>query len=56
MTDFFGFTMAALGEAGALLASPKRGDKSPSALMFRPLSSWAPNAEVGDSSRGAVLV
>ncbi|GAQ80939.1 hypothetical protein KFL_000660340 [Klebsormidium nitens] len=45
LTDFFGFTMAALGDAGALLAAPKRGGKSPSALMFRPLSSWAPNAE-----------
>lgn len=46
MTDYFGFTMAALNENGSVLANPKKGDKTLSTLMYRPFSSWANNSEV----------
>lgn len=46
MTDFSGFTMAALSEKGSILANPQKGDKAPSTLVYRPCSSWASNSEV----------
>lgn len=46
MTDFFGFTMAALNESGSVFANPRRGDRSMSTIMYRPFSSWANNSEV----------
>ncbi|CAN6237368.1 unnamed protein product [Urochloa humidicola] len=45
MTDYFGFTMAALNESGSVFANPCKGDKSMSTLMYRPFSSWAGNSE-----------
>lgn len=46
MTDYFGFTMAALNESGCVFANPCKGDKSMSTLMYRPFGSWAGNSEV----------
>ncbi|KAJ4843865.1 hypothetical protein Tsubulata_039305 [Turnera subulata] len=45
MTDYFGFTMAALNENGSVFANPCKGDKNMSTLMYRPFSSWANNSE-----------
>ncbi|KAG5522671.1 hypothetical protein RHGRI_034720 [Rhododendron griersonianum] len=45
MTDYFGFTMAALNENGSVFANPCKGEKSMSTLMYRPFSSWANNSE-----------
>lgn len=45
MTDYFGFTMAALNECGSVFANPCKGDKNMSTLMYRPFSSWANNSE-----------
>eukprot|EP00850_Spirogloea_muscicola_P012300 SM000079S22418 [mRNA] locus=s79:8874:14531:- [translate_table: standard] len=45
LTDYFGFTMAALSRDGSLLANPSSGPKNPSMLMYRPFSSWASNSE-----------
>ncbi|XAR51253.1 hypothetical protein NMG60_11005824 [Bertholletia excelsa] len=45
MTDYFGFTMAALNENGCVFANPCKGEKSMSTLMYRPFSSWANNSE-----------
>lgn len=47
MTDYFGFTMAALNESGSVFANPCKGEKNMSTLMYRPFSSWANNSEVG---------
>ncbi|KAL6995003.1 hypothetical protein U1Q18_005137 [Sarracenia purpurea var. burkii] len=46
MTDYFGFTMAALNESGSVFANPCKGDKNMSTLMYRPFSSWANNSEL----------
>lgn len=46
MTDYFGFTMAAMGEGGCVFASPRKGEKNPSMILYRPFSSWASNSEV----------
>ncbi|MCO5611416.1 hypothetical protein L7F22_065669 [Adiantum nelumboides] len=45
MTDYFGFTMAAMNDTGSVFASPRKGEKSPSTLVYRPFSSWASNSE-----------
>ncbi|KDP31399.1 hypothetical protein JCGZ_11775 [Jatropha curcas] len=45
MTDYFGFTMAALNENGSVFANPCKGEKNMSTLMYRPFSSWANNSE-----------
>ncbi|KAI5078681.1 hypothetical protein GOP47_0006352 [Adiantum capillus-veneris] len=45
MTDYFGFTMAAMNETGSVFASPRKGEKSPSTVLYRPFSSWASNSE-----------
>ncbi|CAL5357377.1 unnamed protein product [Camellia sinensis] len=45
MTDYFGFTMAALNENGSVFANPCKGEKGMSTLMYRPFSSWANNSE-----------
>ncbi|KAG0628761.1 hypothetical protein M758_1G051200 [Ceratodon purpureus] len=45
MTDFFGFTMAALNERGSIFANPIKGDKTPSTIMYRPFNSWTSNSE-----------
>ncbi|KAL0915498.1 hypothetical protein M5K25_015920 [Dendrobium thyrsiflorum] len=45
MTDYFGFTMAALNENGSIFANPCKGTKSMSTLMYRPFGSWANNSE-----------
>ncbi|KAJ4763190.1 WD repeat and HMG-box DNA-binding protein 1 [Rhynchospora pubera] len=45
MTDYFGFTMAALNEKGCVLANPCKGEKNMSTLMYRPFGSWANNSE-----------
>ncbi|PKA47519.1 Flagellar WD repeat-containing protein Pf20 [Apostasia shenzhenica] len=45
MTDYFGFTMAALNENGSVFANPCKGDKNMSTLMYRPFGSWANNSE-----------
>ena len=44
LTDFFGFTLGTLGEAGALYASPASSD-APSTIVYRPFDAWAPNSE-----------
>jgi len=46
MTDYFGFTMAALNESGSVFANPCKGDKNMSTLMYRPFGSWAGNSEI----------
>lgn len=46
MTDYFGFTMAALNESGSVFANPCKGDKNMSTLMYRPFGCWAGNSEV----------
>ncbi|KAF8646040.1 hypothetical protein HU200_066003 [Digitaria exilis] len=46
MTDYFGFTMAALNESGSVFANPCKGDKNMSTLMYRPFDSWAGNSEM----------
>lgn len=46
MTDYFGFTMAALNESGSVFANTCKGDKNMSTLMYRPFGSWAGNSEV----------
>lgn len=50
MTDYFGFTMAALNENGSVFANPCKGEKNMSTLMYRPFGSWANNSEVKYSS------
>ncbi|XP_062194749.1 protein ENHANCER OF LHP1 1 [Phragmites australis] len=45
MTDYFGFTMAALNESGSVFANACKGDKNMSTLMYRPFGSWAGNSE-----------
>ncbi|CAI9786763.1 unnamed protein product [Fraxinus pennsylvanica] len=45
MTDYFGFTMAALNENGSVFADPGKGEKNMSTLMYRPFSTWANNSE-----------
>ncbi|WVZ63894.1 hypothetical protein U9M48_013488 [Paspalum notatum var. saurae] len=45
MTDYFGFTMAALNESGSVFANLCKGDKNMSTLMYRPFGSWASNSE-----------
>ncbi|RCV33222.1 hypothetical protein SETIT_7G065800v2 [Setaria italica] len=45
MTDYFGFTMAAMNESGSVFANPCKGDKNMSTLMYRPFGSWAGNSE-----------
>eukprot|EP00271_Cylindrocystis_brebissonii_P018442 TRINITY_DN521_c0_g1_i2.p1 TRINITY_DN521_c0_g1~~TRINITY_DN521_c0_g1_i2.p1 ORF type:complete len:998 (+),score=196.36 TRINITY_DN521_c0_g1_i2:1944-4937(+) len=45
MTDYYGFTMAAFGERGSVYASPRRDDKNPSTVLYRPFNSWATNSE-----------
>lgn len=46
MTDYFGFTMAALNENGSVFANPYNGTKHMSTLMYKPFGSWANNSEV----------
>ncbi|KAJ7538304.1 hypothetical protein O6H91_11G042800 [Diphasiastrum complanatum] len=45
LTDYFGFTMAALNEKGHILASPCAGKDQLSMVMYRPFNSWANNSE-----------
>uniref|UniRef100_A0A7N0RC00 WD repeat and HMG-box DNA-binding protein 1 n=1 Tax=Kalanchoe fedtschenkoi TaxID=63787 RepID=A0A7N0RC00_KALFE len=45
MTDYFGFSMAALNEYGSVFASEMKGNNKISTLMYRPFSSWANNSE-----------
>ncbi|KAM0848004.1 hypothetical protein ACQ4PT_054654 [Festuca glaucescens] len=45
MSDYFGFTMAALNESGSVFANPCKGDNNMSTLMYRPFGSWAGNSE-----------
>ncbi|KAL6594289.1 hypothetical protein ACP70R_048482 [Stipagrostis hirtigluma subsp. patula] len=45
MTDYFGFTMAAMNESGSVFANPCKGDNNMSTLMYRPFDSWAGNSE-----------
>lgn len=45
MTDYFGFNKAAMNEMGSVFASPRKGEKSPSTILYRPFSSWASNSE-----------
>ncbi|WOK95221.1 WD repeat and HMG-box DNA-binding protein 1 [Canna indica] len=45
MTDYFGFTMAALSESGSVFSNPCKGEKNMSTLMYRPFGSWANNSE-----------
>lgn len=46
MTDYFGFTLAAMNEKGSVFANPKKGEKIPSTIMYRPFNSWTNNSEV----------
>ncbi|RWW29197.1 hypothetical protein GW17_00006292 [Ensete ventricosum] len=39
MTDYFGFTMAALNENGSVFSNPCKGEKNMSTLMYRPFRS-----------------
>ncbi|KAG6472940.1 WD repeat and HMG-box DNA-binding protein 1-like [Zingiber officinale] len=45
MTDYFGFTMAALNENGSVFSNPCKGENNMSTLMYRPFASWANNSE-----------
>eukprot|EP00899_Mesostigma_viride_P003283 jgi/Mesvir1/12956/Mv05969-RA.1 len=45
LTDYYGFRVAALSESGVAFASPRRGDKEPATLMYRPIDSWASNSD-----------
>ncbi|XP_066377432.1 LOW QUALITY PROTEIN: protein ENHANCER OF LHP1 1 [Miscanthus floridulus] len=45
MTDYFGFTMAAMNGSGSVFANQCKGDKNMSTLMYRPFGSWAGNSE-----------
>ena len=45
MSDYYGFTMAALNEQGVALASPGAGETLQSTLMFRPFESWAGDSD-----------
>lgn len=44
LNDFFGFSLAALGDKGPFYASKASRD-APSMLVYRPPESWAPNAD-----------
>ncbi|CAL5432741.1 unnamed protein product [Camellia sinensis] len=55
MTDYFGFTMAALNENGSVFANPCKGEKGMSTLMYRPFSSWVNNRCILDRLAGKVL-
>lgn len=44
LSDFFGFTLGALGEQGAVYAAPASPD-APSTVVYRPFESWAPNSD-----------
>ncbi|KAI8464009.1 MAG: hypothetical protein J3K34DRAFT_526538 [Monoraphidium minutum] len=44
LTDYYGFTMASLGEAGVAYASPASAD-APAMLVYRPLDCWAANSD-----------
>ncbi|KAK9809234.1 hypothetical protein WJX72_011841 [[Myrmecia] bisecta] len=44
MTDFYGVSLASLGEKGALYGSVTNKD-SPSMILYRPFDSWAANSE-----------
>ncbi len=46
MTDYFGFTMAAMNDKGSIFANPQKGEKNPSTLLYRPFNSWTNNSEV----------
>lgn len=50
MTDYFGFTLAAMNEKGSVFANPKKGEKIPSTIMYRPFNSWTNNSEVNRNS------
>jgi len=45
MTDYYGFTLGALGEHGCALASAGSRGGSRSTVLYKPFHSWAPNAE-----------
>ncbi|XP_024366191.1 protein ENHANCER OF LHP1 1 [Physcomitrium patens] len=45
MTDYFGFTMAAMNERGSVFANPQRGENVPSTMLYRPFNSWTSNSE-----------
>ena len=45
MTDHFKYSMAALGEKGALFATELRGQSSPSSIYFKPMGNWASNSD-----------
>ncbi|CAK9855766.1 unnamed protein product [Sphagnum jensenii] len=45
MTDYFGFTMAAMNDKGSIFANPQKGEKNPSTLLYRPFNSWTNNSE-----------
>mmetsp|Transcript_19337 Transcript_19337/g.40651 ORF Transcript_19337/g.40651 Transcript_19337/m.40651 type:complete len:919 (+) Transcript_19337:83-2839(+) len=45
LTDYYGFELGALGTRGTVLASPEKGQESPSVLMYRPFESWAAGTE-----------
>jgi chromosome transmission fidelity protein 4 len=46
MTDYFGFTMAAMNDKGSIFANAQKGEKNPSTLLYRPFNSWTNNSEV----------
>lgn len=45
ITDYYGYTVAALGSSGAVFAAPQRSEKSNSVVLFRPFSGWSSNDE-----------
>lgn len=45
MTDYYEYTMAALGSKGAVFACPYRGEKQTSVLFFKPFEAWAAKSE-----------
>ncbi|GBG74748.1 hypothetical protein CBR_g19153 [Chara braunii] len=51
MTDYFGFTMAALSDKGCVFANPWKSEKHASTLFYRPFNSWAPRSECNLWSR-----
>lgn len=44
LTDYFGFTLASLGERGVLYGCPETGD-SASMLVYRPFEAWAAHSD-----------
>ncbi len=45
LTDYYGFTLGALGDRGALYASPASSVVPAAMLVFRPFEQWAAHSD-----------